>query len=186
MDKLCISANELLDDSYRLGEKIRASGLKPDYIVGVWRGGTPVGIAVQEYLEYSGLPSDHISIRTSSYNGINSRNATVRVHGLGYIIDNINATDTLLIVDDVFDTGLSVEAIIEELEEKCRHNMPDVIKIATVYYKPEKRKTDRVPDYYIHESNDWLIFPHELVGLTPEEIKLYKSPVLVELVKNRM
>ena len=35
--------------------KILKSGFNPDFIVGVWRGGTPVGIAVQEFLDYFGL-----------------------------------------------------------------------------------------------------------------------------------
>ena len=50
-DKQFIHAQELLDASYRLGVQILDSGFRPSFIVGVWRGGTPVGIAVQELLE---------------------------------------------------------------------------------------------------------------------------------------
>lgn len=182
MEKICISANDLLDDSFRLAHMVLESGFEPDYIVGVWRGGTPIGIAVQEYLDYRGLASDHIAIRTSSYSGIATRSSTVRVHGLGYIVDNINHHDKLLIVDDVFDTGLSVDAIIRELQEQCRRNMPDDTRVATVYYKPEKRKTERIPDFYIHETNEWLIFPHELHGLTLDEIEKFKSPIVTALL----
>ena len=142
MEKRYIDANSLLDDSFRLADIILKSGFEPDYIVGIWRGGTPIGIAVQEYMDFVGIKTDHIAIRTSSYTGIAKRSSRVRVHGLGYIIDNINAEDNLLIVDDVFDTGLSVDAVLRELREKCRRNTPDVIKTATVYYKPEKRKAD--------------------------------------------
>ena len=31
-----------------------------------------------------------------------------------------------------------------------------------------------MPDYYIHETNDWLVFPHELDGLTAAEIRANK------------
>ena len=31
------------------------------------------------------------------------------------------------------------------------------------------------PDYFIHESDEWLVFPHELSGLTPDEIAEGKS-----------
>ncbi len=182
MDKVFISADDLLIDSFKMAHKILESGFEPDYIVGVWRGGTPIGIAVQEYLDYRGLKSDHIAIRTSSYTGIATRTSTVRVHGLGYIVDNINAEDKLLIVDDVFDSGLSVDAIIRDLSEQCRRNMPEDTRVATVYYKPEKRKTERVPDYYIHETDDWLVFPHELHGLTMDEIAKFKSPEVMELL----
>ncbi|MFT7246630.1 MAG: hypoxanthine phosphoribosyltransferase [Candidatus Azotimanducaceae bacterium] len=177
MEKIYISAEELLTDSFRLAEQIYKSGFHPNFIVGVWRGGTPVGIAVQEYLDFAGMESDHISIRTSSYYGIDQQNKHVRVHGLQYIIDNVNAEDQLLIVDDVFDSGRSVAAIIEELKEKCRRNIPETIRIATPWYKPNKNKTDIVPDYFVHKTEEWLVFPHELSGLTTEEIRQNKGSV---------
>ena len=73
IDKIYISANELLSDSFKLGVQIHNSGFRPDFIVGVWRGGTPVGIAIQEILSYLGNDTDHISIRTSSYQGLNKQ-----------------------------------------------------------------------------------------------------------------
>ena len=72
-EKYFISAQQLLDDSFRLGLEILDSDFRPDFIVGVWRGGTPVGIVVQELLDYFGVVSDHIAIRTSSYEGIGKR-----------------------------------------------------------------------------------------------------------------
>lgn len=173
-DKYFISANELLEDSFKLGHQIFDDGFRPDYIVGIWRGGTPVGIAVQELLEYRGAPSDHISIRTSSYTGIEQQADEIRVHGLHYIVENANADDSLLIIDDVFDTGRSVDAVIKAIHTQSRANTPAVIRVATVYYKPTKRKVDITPDYYVHETDKWLVFPHELDGLTDDEIMAHK------------
>lgn len=170
MEKIYISANNLLLDSYKLGIKIFDSGFKPDFIVGVWRGGTPVGIAVQEILTYLEAPSDHIAIRTSSYTDIGKQNKKVLVHGLDYIIQNINYDDQLLLVDDVFDSGSSIQAIIDTLDRKSRRNTPKDIRIATPWFKPHNNKTQRIPDYYIHETDKWLVFPHELQGLTEDEI----------------
>ena len=181
-EKKFIDARELLDDSIRLGIKILESGFRPHFIVGIWRGGTPVGIAVQELLDYFGIETDHIAIRTSSYTGINQRGTQIAVHGLGYIVDNTNSEDALLIVDDVYDTGLSVKAVLDSLEERARKNTPHDIRIATVYYKPSNNKTDRVPDYYIHKTDQWLVFPHELNGLTHAEISKHK-PYASELIK---
>ncbi|NVK30674.1 MAG: hypoxanthine phosphoribosyltransferase [Gammaproteobacteria bacterium] len=177
LDKVFIDAQSLLMDSYRLAAQIEASGFIPNFIVGVWRGGTPVGIAVQEFFEYMGHDTDHISIRTSSYDGMNRQERDVRVHGMDYIIRNINSEDRLLIVDDVFDTGLSVDAIIRHLAERARKNMPET-RIATAYYKPTKNRTERIPDYYVHESADWLVFPHELVGMSKEELEQHKPGFL--------
>jgi hypoxanthine phosphoribosyltransferase len=171
MQKHFISANQLLEDSFRLGKMIFESGFRPHFIIGIWRGGAPVGIAVQEYLAFQGIETDHIAIRTSSYYGIGEQEKTVKVHGMQYVIDNINADDALLLVDDVFDSGRSIVAILDELKSKTRRNMPDTIKIAMPFYKPEKNITDITPHYYLHETDKWLVFPHELVGLTDEEIR---------------
>ncbi|HLP47790.1 MAG TPA: hypoxanthine phosphoribosyltransferase, partial [Candidatus Kapabacteria bacterium] len=73
VEKKYISADELLEDSFRLALKVYQSGFRPNFIVGIWRGGTPVGIAVQEMLDYFGIETDHIAIRTSAYLGINQR-----------------------------------------------------------------------------------------------------------------
>ncbi len=177
-EKHFITANELLEDSYKLGHQIFDDGFRPTYIVGIWRGGTPVGIAVQELLEYRGAPSDHISIRTSSYTGIEQQSKEIRVHGLHYIIENANADDSLLIIDDVFDSGRSVLAVIDTIKHLSRANTPNTIKVATVYYKPTKSKVDFRPDYYIHETEKWLVFPHELDGLSAEEISKHKPAAL--------
>ena len=169
MKKHFIQADQLLKDSFNLAWKIFESGFKPDYIIGVWRRGAPVGIAVQEFLDFLDIPSDHIAIRTSYYSGIDSRKDEVQVYGLNYVIRKLKSDDSLLIVDDVYDTGMSVRKVVTDLESACKKNTPE-IRIATPYFKPTKNKTDRIPDYYIHETDEWLVFPHELEGLTPEEI----------------
>ncbi len=168
--KRYISAQELLNDSFRLGIRIFKSGFRPSFIIGIWRGGTPVGIAVQEILDQLGVKTDHIAIRTSSYTGIGQRNKTVRVHGLEYVVRHANWDDGLLIVDDVFDSGNSIKAVIKTLEEKMRRNLPQDIRIATPWYKPNNNQTNIEPHYYLHATDRWLVFPHELEGLTQEEI----------------
>lgn len=181
-EKRYLDANELLELSFALANQIIESGFVPTHIVGVWRGGAPIGIAVQELLEARGLDCDHIAIRTSSYTGINQQARQVKVYALGYLIDTLEADDALLIVDDVFDTGKSVEALIRELKLRCRRNTPDTIRIATVFYKPSKNQTDLTPDYFIHETEQWLVFPHELSGLTNEEIAANK-PAATEILR---
>lgn len=187
-EKHFISAQQLLDDSFALGLKVLDGGFRPNFIVGVWRGGTPVGIAVQEVLDYFGSPSDHIAIRTSSYEGVEQRARQIRVHGLNYIVKNVNAEDSVLIVDDVWDTGLSIEAVIEHLREESRRNMPHDIRVATAYFKPTKNKTRSQPDYFVHETDRWLVFPHELHGLSRDELVAHKPGIgaILERVRERV
>lgn len=172
--KTWLSADDLLQDSYRLANLIIDANFRPTHIVGIWRGGAPIGIAVQELLEYNGIDSDHIAIRTSSYSGIDQQQKEVRVYALGYLVDTLNPEDRLLVIDDVFDSGRSVEAFLHELQQRCRHNMPGTVKIATVYYKPSRNRTTIKPDFYVHETEDWLVFPHEINGLTEAEIRAHK------------
>ena len=173
MDKLFIQSEELLKDSFNLAWQVYESGYRPNYIIGVWRGGAPIGIAVQEFLDVLGVPSDHIAIRTSHYKGIDLRDSQVQVYGLNYIIKQVESEDSLLIVDDVHDTGISIQKIISDLQTACKKNTPE-IKVATPYFKPKKNKTERKPDFYIHETEKWLVFPHELEGLSMDEIIEFK------------
>jgi uncharacterized protein len=176
-----ISAQQLLDDSFSLAIKVLESGYKPNFIVGVWRGGAPVAIAVHELFSYFGIETDHIAIRTSLYTGIDERAAKVKVDGLDYLVTNLTAKDRLLLVDDVFDSGCSVNQIIQDVQNKCRENTPE-IKVATPYFKPKNNQTLRVPDFYLHETNEWLVFPHELAGLSLSEI-LKNKPEIASLTK---
>lgn len=176
-NKHFISANELLVDSFTLAQNIYRSGYRPDFIIGVWRGGAPIGIAIQEYFEYMHVPTDHIAIRTSSYYGINQQDKNVRVHGLDYVLENVSAEDEVLLVDDVFDSGRSIKAILDHMSLKNRNNLAQSMKIACPWYKPSHNVTDYAPDFYLHETSDWLVFPHELTGLSSDEIRRNKPDI---------
>lgn len=180
--KTYLDAQQLLEDSFKLAQKIYQSGFEPTVILAIWRGGVPMGIAVQEFLQYHDIETNHVAIRTSSYQGIDDQSRQVKVHGLNYIIKNIEHTDRLLIVDDVFDTGRSIQAILTELKLRARLNTPDDIRVAVPYYKPKRRTVDFEPDYYFYETDEWLKYPHSLEGLNKEEIKEYR-PEIYEIIK---
>ena len=181
MNKTFVSADDLLLDSFRLAVAVRDSGFRPDFLVGLWRGGSAVGIAVQEGLESLGIETDHIAVRTSytgqpGYREMVDKAESIRVHGLDYLVDKVCQEHSLLIVDDVYSTGSSVKAVIERLAKKARRNLPHDIRIATVWYRATER-TVRVPDYYIHETADWLVLPYELHGLTVQELRERKPEI---------
>jgi len=190
VEKLYIREDDLLQDAYRLGVRIFDSGFRPSFIVGLWRGGSAVAIAVQECLQYLGVSCDHISIRTS-YRGMESYDAMVgdsgagiRVHGTQYLLENLNADDALLIVDDVYSTGLNVQAVIQRLTQRTKRNMPRDVRVAVPWYKPGHNRTGRVPEYFLHETDRWLVLPYELRGLSLEEIRSNKPfllPILEDL-----
>ena len=182
-NKQFISEESLLLDSYRLAVRIFESGFRPDFIAAVWRGGATVGIYVQECLQYLGVETDHIAIRTS-YRGVNDYMQRIdspegiRVHGLQYLFENLNHDNPLLIVDDVFSSGHNIEAVLNRLKSKAKRNMPADVRIAVPYFKPGLNRTGRTPDYYLHKTDDWLVLPYELQGLSESEIRENKPWIL--------
>ena len=177
-----------MEDSFKLGVKIYNSGFRPSFIVGLWRGGSTIGIYVQECLQALGIATDHIAIRTS-YQGatayasmVSDPQHRIHVHGTQYLLESLNHNDSLLIVDDVFSTGLNVKAVIDRLNTRLKRNMPADLRIATPYYKPANRKTTRIPDYYLYRCNEWLVLPYELDGITEAELVEHK-PEAARLIK---
>ncbi|MEM1263414.1 MAG: phosphoribosyltransferase family protein [Pseudomonadota bacterium] len=181
MEKIVLSAQQLLDDSYRLAGKVLMAGFEPTMIIAIWRGGAPVGMAVQEFVRYCGIDTDHIAIRTSSYTGVDQRRSKVRVMGLDYIINKITPDDRVLIVDDVFDTGHTIAAVLDEIRAQARGNTPQEMRVAVPWFKPTRNQTDLTPDFFVYETSAWLVFPHELDALPPEEM-LALRPELHDVV----
>jgi hypoxanthine phosphoribosyltransferase len=175
MNERFIAADDLLQDSFQLAANIYEAGFEPDFLVGLWRGGSAVGIAVQEGLDFFGTKTDHIAIRTSytgaaGYSQMVSKGDSIRVHGLQYLLENLCAHHSLLIIDDVYSTGSSVNAVIKQLARKTRRNLPEDIRVGTVWYRPTE-KTLRTPEYFVHKTEEWLVLPYELSGFSVDELR---------------
>jgi hypoxanthine phosphoribosyltransferase len=186
MNERFIGADDLLQDSFQLAADIYKAGFEPDFLVGLWRGGSAVGIAVQEGLDYFGVKTDHIAIRTSytgarGYSQMISEGDNIRVHGLQYLLENLCSYHSMLIVDDVYSTGSSVNAVIGQLARKTRRNLPQDIRIASVWYRPSE-KSLRTPDYFVHKTSDWLVLPYELSGFSIEELS-HNRPEMAGLLE---
>lgn len=188
MQKRFLDEESVIQDAFRLGVQIYESGFRPTFIVGLWRGGSSVGIYVQECLQTLGVKTDHIALRTSyrglpAYQSMVEAPGDIRVHGTQYLIEKLNVDDGLLIVDDVFSTGLNISAVINRLQTKMKRNFPRDVRIATLYQRPDFSRTELSPDFCLHKTDDWLVFPYELKGLSREEIaasKPWVTPFLSE------
>ncbi len=164
-----INADQLNLDSFALAKKIYDSGFRPDAIIALWRGGSLVGIAVQEFFAYKKVPHYHSIVKTFAYQGIDQR-SEVEVEPMEHIFSHLSKKTKVLLVDDIFDTGSTIQAVKKALEPLVAQ-----IKTAVVFYKPKRRLVDFSPDYYLHETDSWLVLPHELLGLTDEELKIKDS-----------
>ena len=165
MSKKFISPESFYSDSALLGKKIYDSKFRPDFILGVWRGGSVPALVIDEVFRYYGYRSDNIAIRTSRYTGIGQATEEVKVHSLDYLRSTLKPNQSILIVDDIFDSGKSLKAIKDAISN-LRYSE---IRIATVYYKSGNNTQDFEPNYYVRITNDWVVFPHEFEGLNMEE-----------------
>jgi len=177
-DKHYLSADEFLRDSWRLAAKVRASGWKPDLLIALWRGGAPVGVALHEFFKATGWDVRHMPLKCSSYTGIGENAGGVAFSCEDAVFGLMRKGDKVLVVDDVFDTGKTAAAVCERIAATGAE-----MRMACVYWKPEKNLTKLSPDYYVQDVGlDWIVFPHEIDGLTKEEIAT-KDPMLAELIE---
>ena len=173
--KIFLDSNGITRDSFALARLIYDAGFRPDVIIGLWRGGTPVAVAVQEFLQYLGVECYHTAMKTQAYTGIGEHKHPV-IENMGAVLDHVKGAKRVLVVDDIFDSGDTVAAV----KEAFAPFIPD-LRFATLYYKPARSRWPFKPDFYLKETDAWLVFPHELVDLTPDEI-LRKDPAVHALL----
>ncbi len=164
-----VGAEELFLDSIALGERIYKSGFRPKHAISIWRGGTPVGHEVDAGFRMRGLFINHTTIATASYSGIDERKE-VTIKGLEHVIEAICREDKLLIIDDVYESGNTIQRIVEVLREEARANCPTEILVATVHYKPGLSQHDHRLVYLKEVApHAWVDYPHELADLVRPE-----------------
>jgi len=179
-NKIYVSANDYIRDSFRLARTILDSGWVPDDLIALWRGGAPVGVTVHEFLHYHRVRPRHRVLKCQSYTGIQEHNREVVFENADDLFRSVVPGSRVLVIDDVFDTGNTARAVFERLAP-----FKADVRLATVYWKPSQNQTAFKPDFYVRETDDWIVFPHELDGLTPDEVKL-KDPVIYDLLKPSM
>lgn len=188
-EKVFVDEESHLLDGYRLGAQIFASGFRPSFIVGVWRGGAVVGMVVQECLATLGIETDHIALRTSyegraDYESSLQAKRAVRVHGKQYLLEAMNAEDNLLIVDDVFSSGRHTQAVVSSLQSEMKRNFPRHVKVASIWFRsPNPEDAAVKPDFFIHSTQDWVVLPFEIKDLTETELQEHK-PALAGLLQS--
>jgi hypoxanthine phosphoribosyltransferase len=89
-------------------------------------------------------------VKVSSYHGTSTTGSVKQLIGLNEEIKG----RTVVIVEDIVDTGLTIEAVVKQLTEM----EPAEIKIATLLYKPEAYRGRIELDYVaMVVPNDFLV-----------------------------
>ncbi|MEM2419380.1 MAG: phosphoribosyltransferase [Candidatus Bathyarchaeia archaeon] len=140
--------NQIYNMLLQIADKIHRDNFKPDIIVGVSRGGWPPARVLSDLLENPNLAN----VKAEFYVGVAetkgeptlTQPVSVRVSG-----------KKVLVVDEVADTGKSLQLIKEHLEAEGASE----VRIATLYLKPWSIVK---PDYYAKETSHWIVFPWEV------------------------
>ncbi len=175
VEKEFIRADDLVRESFALAKRIYDSGFIPDVLLVLWRGGTPVGIVIHEFLLYKGVETYHTALKAVSYTGIGKR-VEPMIENVDALMKHLTPDSKVLVIDDIFDSGSTMKKVVEELG-----GLVAELKLATLYYKSEANTTDIVPDFYGRETDRWIVFPHELLGLSVSEIRA-KDRVISDLL----
>ncbi|RJQ15884.1 hypoxanthine phosphoribosyltransferase [Candidatus Woesearchaeota archaeon] len=152
MKKVFISADALYAQCFALAKKIHTAGFIPEYMLILMRGGAVPGIIIHEYFRKKGITISHGSITSVSYKEM-GKQSNVVFHGLSSL--KRIQKKKILIVDDVFDTGKTIETLLSVLDKSNK------VKIATVFFKSKANKTKLKPDFYVKKTAAWIVFPHE-------------------------
>ena len=178
-----LSFDEVRSNGLKLAYKIHQSGFIPDVIYVSLRGGACLGNIISEYFKVvrkNERPVFYAAVVAHSYSDIRQR-SQVRVDGWTYNPDYLRSGDKILLVDDIFDWGTTINYLVGILMEK---GLPrEDIKVAVHDYKVRPRKDGEnpiQPDFYCRrhliggpEDDRWIHYmSHELIGLNEEEIRL--------------
>jgi len=130
-----------------LAEKVRRSNYKPDLIVGISRGGWPPARVISDLLENPNIANIkaefYLDLGRTSEEPIITQTISAPING-----------KKVLLVDDVADTGKTLKLVHDKLIEDGAED----VKVATLYYKPWSVFR---PDFYMVETNVWVVFPWE-------------------------
>lgn len=149
--KTSVDLNTIKSMCETLYRKVQADGFNPALLVGIARGGlVPLGLLAGETMFNN---RNAISVNTASYDDTNRQGELKLLFPLH--TEDYEAFKSLLLVDDVADTGETIEQVCRLLKEKLPNT---TIKTATLFYKP---KSKMKPDYHVTETTDWIIFPWE-------------------------
>ena len=148
----------------KIYSSMKANNYIPEIIIGLlWGGTVPTRILV-DLLGHK--RTNTFVTHASLYDGIGKRRDHVDI---GFNHDSLKtfANRKVLLVDDIWDSGMTMRAALKDLLE---HNC--IVSTATLVYK--NVNSSIAPDYYdktVDNDNMWVIFPWEKREFVREVMK---------------
>lgn len=171
------------NDALKLAYKMyNIDGFVPDVIYCSLRGGAYMANVISEYYKIAHKnhhPVLYAAVVARSYTDVRKSNPRVYVDGWTYPPANLRPGDRIMLIDDIFDTGNTINALVDILLDYgvSREN----IKVVVHDYKDctYRKKQPVLPDYWCRKlvinspaEDRWIHYmSHELVGLSEEELE---------------
>ena len=171
-------------NSLKLAHKIYNDGFIPDVIYISLRGGAYVGNVISEYFKIvrKGFPPVYYaSVVARSYTDV-AQSQKIMIDGWTYSPDYLRVGDKVLLIDDIFDSGKTINFLAQVILDKgiTRNDL----KIAVHDYKYFYDKKDQLPiqpDYWcrkhdvsVLDEEFWIHYmSHEMIGLSKDELEKY-------------
>jgi len=130
-----------------LAERLAAAP-EPDVVLAISRGGlVPAGM-----LGYRMGWRDMLLAAVVAYDDESGFRG--KADFLQFPSDEQIAGKTVLVIDEVWDSGTTIAAVSRRI---CEAGGTPVT--AVLHYKPGRSRVDIVPDHFIVETNDWVLYP---------------------------
>ncbi len=152
IERLQVSWEQVGKDIKALAQRLE--GQKFDRVVGISRGGLPLGVTLSQKFN---LPFSVVGV--SSYNDITDEQETLVCDTPDIIFEGWDGS--ILICDDIADSGKTLQFLLN----KIAGNPNIITTTATIYYKESSLIK---PDYYMGITDKWVVFPWEC-GQNQEE-----------------
>ncbi|MCL2800812.1 MAG: phosphoribosyltransferase [Treponema sp.] len=182
MKKEFLQFDTVRDNSLKLASRIYNDGFIPDVIYVSLRGGAYLGNIISEYFKivHTGArPVYYAAVVARSYTDV-GKSGKVIVDGWTYSPDYLRVGDKVLLIDDIFDTGRTINHLAQIILDKGvpRRDLKIAVHDYKYFYDKKEQLTFQ-PDYWcrkheasVNDESSWIHYmSHELTGLTENELK---------------
>ena len=167
MKKEFLPYTDVRNNALKLAAKIYREGFLPDVIYVSLRGGAYLGNVISEYFKIinrKGRPVYYAAVVARSYTDVRKSSDEIKVEGWTYAPEHLRIGDKVLLVDDIFDSGKTINHLAQIILEK---GIPrEDLKVAVHDYKYFFDKPNQLPiqpDYWcrkheqsIHGEDSWI------------------------------
>ena len=182
MKKEFLSYSTVRNNAIKMVHRIYQDGFIPDVIYVSLRGGVYLGNVISEYykaVQRRGRPVYYAAVVARSYVGVRESDE-VKVEGWTYSPESLRTGDKVLLVDDIFDSGKTINHLAKIIMEKGIPRKD--LKVVVHDYKYFYNKAEQFPvqpDYWcrkhelsVKDEDMWIHYSsHELIGLSAEELE---------------